>query len=350
MRRPLRIAQIAPIARAVTSASTGSIEQIVSLLADELVARGHSVTLFATGDSQTSADLRAVYERGYHDDEELWDEWSFHEVLHAAWAVEQASEFDVVHSHAYHYALPLTRLASATIVHTFHSWPDDPALRALRLYPEAHLVPVSNYQRSELDGRRDLPVIHHGIDTDAFPFSPVPGDYLLFLGRLMYAKGPAEAIRVAKQAGMPLVVAGVGEEDDHYFRDVVAPLLDSPGVEYLGWVDIEKRNELLAGAAALLYPLNVPEPFGLVMLEAMACGTPVVALDRGAVPELVTNGVTGYHGPDLDSLVRSVPQALALDRACVREEAVARFDRGRMVDEYEALYRRVAERPSARGE
>jgi glycosyltransferase involved in cell wall biosynthesis len=349
MRQPLRIAQIAPIARAVTCASSGSIEQIVWLLADELVARGHSVTLFATGDSETSAELRAIYERGYDDDDELWDEWSSHELLHAAWALEQAADFDVVHSHAYHYALPFTRFASAAIVHTFHVLPEDVAVRALRLYPDAHVVSVSKYHRTELDGRRDAPVVHHGIDTDAFPFSSVPGDYLLFLGKLSYGKGPVEAIRVAQKAGMPLVVAGAGDEDDDYFREVVAPLLHAPGVEYVGWVHVQKRNELLAGAAALLYPLNVAEPFGLVMLEAMACGTPVLALDRGAVPEIVTNGVSGYHAPDLDSLVRSVPPVLALDRTRVREEAVARFDRRRMADEYEALYHRVGE-PRRAGE
>jgi glycosyltransferase involved in cell wall biosynthesis len=340
----LRIAQLAPVGRPVSAESTGSIEQIVSMLSEELVARGHSVTLFATGDSETSAELAALYSRGWAADPALWG-WEFHELCHTASALERAGDFDVVHSHAYHFALPFTRFVSTPIVHTYHVLIDDDVVRAYDRYPEAHLVSISEFQRRVLNGRADIPVIRHGVDTERFPFGSRTGDYLLFLGKLGWAKGPVEAIHVAREAGMPLVVAGAG--DDDYFRHAVAPLLDAPGVEYVGWVGRERRNELLAGAAGLLYTINAAETFGLVMVEAMACGTPVLALDRGAVREIVTNGVTGYHAPDLDALVECVPKAVALDRARIREHTVARFDRRRMVDEYEALYRHVAANGSA---
>jgi glycosyltransferase involved in cell wall biosynthesis len=340
MGEPLRIAQVAPIARPVTPYSGGSIEQIVSLLTEELVARGHDVTLFATGYSDTSAKLEAIYPRGYDDDEDLW-EWEFHELLHMAAAVERAQEFDLLHSHVYHFGLPFTRLVQTPIVHTYHVLPDDDIVRAYSRYPEARLVAISAYQRRKLDGLPDLPVIHHGIDVARFPFSDSSGDYLLFLGRVTGDKGAVEAMHVAEKAGMPLLMAGPAGED---FRYVVEPLLGHHPVEYVGPVDIPTRNELLAGAGALLYPIKASETFGLVMVEAMACGTPVLAFDRGAVPEIVEPGVTGYVARDADSLVELVPSALTLDRARIREATQARFDHGRMVDEYLALYQQVVSR------
>jgi glycosyltransferase involved in cell wall biosynthesis len=331
----MRIAQIAPVARPVSSASTGSIEQVVFLLTEELVARGHEVTLFATGESETSAELRSIYRLGHDDDPELW-EWSFHEQMHVASAFEQAAEFDVIHSHVYHFALPFTRLVATPTVHTYHVFPDDHIARAYATYPEAHLVAISAFQQQRLNGAGLGPVIHHGVDVDRFPFSADPGDYLVFLGKLDYVKGPVEAATVAARAGMPLVIAGHG---DDWWRDRVT---SEPGVTYVGWVEAERRNQLLAGAAALVYPLNVPETFGLVMVEAMACGTPVLALDRGAVTEIVENGVTGFYADGLDALAELVPEAVALDRRRVRARAMERFGHSRMADEYEALYRRVA--------
>ena len=338
--RALRIAQIAPIGRPVTPTSSGSIERIVSLLTEELVRRGHSVTLFATARSETSAKLAALYERGWGEDPDLW-EWEFHELLHVASALERAAEFDVVHAHVYHFALPFTRFVPTPIVHTYHVLADEDILRAYARYPEAHLVAVSDYQRRSLDGRGDPPVIHHGLDVSRFPFGAQAGEYLLFLGKLSWAKGIVEAVEVARRAGMRLVVAGAGD-DDEYFREVVSPLLAGTGVDFVGWAGEERRNELLAGAAALVYPINLPETFGLVLVEAMACGTPVLALERGAVPEIVVDGVTGYQAPHLDALIARVPDVLRLDREEVRREAERRFDVRRMVDEYESLYRTLA--------
>ncbi len=341
MPEQLRIAQVTPIAAPVRPDSTGSIEQLVWLLTEELVRRGHEVTLFATGDSQTSAALHAVYPRGYEDDGDLWN-WEFHETMHVASAFERAPEFDVIHSHVYHFALPFTRLVNTPVVHTYHILPDDDVVPVYGRYPEAHVVAISQYQRRVFNGRSHVAVIHHGIDTGAFPFGAVPGGYLLFLGQIAANKGPVEAIRLARQAGMRLILAGPSDGEDGYFRSTVAPLIDGREVEYVGPVTVQERNQLLAGAAALLYPIVAPEPFGLVTVEAMACGTPVVARGLGAVPEIVENGVSGYYASDLNLMAGSISGALALDRARVRQAAVARFDYRRMVDEYMAVYRGLA--------
>jgi glycosyltransferase involved in cell wall biosynthesis len=338
--RRLRIAQVAPIAGPVTPDHTGSVEQLVWRLTEELVRRGHDVTLFATGDSRTAARLHARYPRGYNDDGDLWN-WELHESMHTAAAFERAAEFDVIHSHNYHFALPFTQVVDTPVVHTYHVLPDDDIARGFACCPAAHVAAVSHYQRRFFCGVEDVAVIHHGIDTAAFPFSPRRGDYLLFLGRLIPGKGPVEAIRLARQVGMRLVLAGPSDDDEDFFRSEVVPLLDGRQAEYVGAVGLAERNSLLAGAAALVYPLAAPEPFGLVLIEAMACGTPVAALEVGAVPEIV-EGVTGRCAADLQELAAALPAVLELDRARVRQTAVARFDCRRMVDDYVALYRRLA--------
>jgi glycosyltransferase involved in cell wall biosynthesis len=335
----LRIAQIAPIAHPVGPGAGDSIEQLVWLLCEGLVERGHDVTLFATGDSSTSARLASAYPRGYEQDEALWD-WRLHESVHAAAAFERAHEFDVIHSHAYHFAVPFTRLVDTPVVHTNHVDLDPDVLDAYRRYPEAHVVAVSDWQRSTLPGV-SVTVIHHGIDTDAFPFSADAGPYLLFLGRMIADKGPLEAVRIARALPMPLVLAGRGSD---YFEAEIRPLIDGEEVRYAGWVGADERAALLRGAGALLLPLTYPEPFGLVMIEAMACGTPVLACSIGAVPEIVEPGLTGWHAPTPAALAERVPAALSLDRARVRARAVERFDCRRMVDRHEALYARLAGR------
>jgi glycosyltransferase involved in cell wall biosynthesis len=339
MSERLRIAQVAPLELPVRPDSPGSIQQLVWLLTEELVRQGHVVTLFASGDSQTSATLHAVYPRDYHHDEGIWD-WQLHELLHVASAFEHASEFDVIHSHVYHLGLPFTRLVGTPVVHTYHIDPDEDVVRGFARYPEARVVAISHYQRGLLAALGDVGVVHHGIDTDAFPFHSRRGEYLVFLGRIIPRKGPVEAIRLARQVGMPLVMAGPAEE--WYYRPEVAPLVDGVQIRYLGPVAAEDRAALLGGAAALLFPVTAGEPFGLVTVEAMACGTPVAALTRGAVAEIVENGVTGYHADDPDALAALIPAAVALDRERVRREAVRRFDYRRMVRDYVAVYRRAA--------
>jgi glycosyltransferase involved in cell wall biosynthesis len=326
----------------VTPTSTGSIEQLVWLLTEELVRRGHEVTLYATGDSETSARLKATYPRGYGDDPDLWN-WQLHETMHVASAFEQAYDFDVIHSHDYHYALPFTRLTGTPVVHSYHVIPDDDVARLYARYREASVVAISRYQEGFFRASSNITVIHHGIDIDAFPFRAAPGDYLLFLGRILPGKGVVQAVRLARQAGMRLLIAGPKSDGDDYFRSGVAPLVDGRDVVYQGPVTVSERNPLLAGAAALLYPILAPEPFGLVLIEAMACGTPVAAFGRGAVPEIVENGVTGYFADDLASLAALIPAVLALDRAHVRDAAAQRFDHRQMVDRYVTVYERLSQ-------
>jgi glycosyltransferase involved in cell wall biosynthesis len=303
-----------------------------------LVRRGHGVTLFAVGGSVTTASLRSRYEQGYREREEIWD-WRVPETLNAAWAFEQASEFDVMHSHSYHFALPFTRFVSTPVVHTYHVQLGPEVVEGFRRNPETQLVAISEFQRSELPGFDDVPVIHNGIDAGAFPFRAEGGDYLAFLGRMIPSKGAAEAVRVARELDFPLIMAGPSTE---WFEHEVRPAVDDGSIRYLGPVDPASRNDLLAGAAALVYPITYPEPFGLVMVEAMACGTPVAAFGVGAVPEVVEQGVGGCWVPPDGSLGDAVRSAVQLDRRRVREAAVERFDYRRMVDAYERLYRRLA--------
>jgi glycosyltransferase involved in cell wall biosynthesis len=335
----LRIAQIAPVSNAVHRGAGESIEQLVALLCDELVARGHSVTLFATGDSATTADLRFYFERGYEHDDELWD-WQFTEYMHVGQAYSQAEDFDVIHCHSYHFGLPFVPFVNTVNVHTHHVEMEPAVIAAYRRLTEVHLVAVSNFQAKMYEARPNLEMIPHGIDTAAFPLGESGDGYLLFLGRMIEDKGPAEAIKIARSVGMPLILAGPAEET---FDDRIAPHIDGEQIKYVGRVDAEERNRLLSGAAALLYPLLYPEPFGLVAIEAMACGTPVLAVGIGAVPELVEPGLTGYLAPSWDGLPDLVPRALELDRRAIRNRAVDRFDYRNMVDRHEELYQRLVE-------
>ena len=278
-----------------------SVEQLAALLCDELVARGHQVTLFATGDSQTDGELRFYFERGYEHDDELWD-WQFTEYMHVGHAYAQADEFDVVHCHSYHFGLPFVPFVSTPNVHTHHVQMEPGVIAAYRRLTQVHLVTVSQFQAQIYAGRPNLELIPHGIETTAFPFGEGEGGYLLFLGRMIEDKGPTQAIEIARAVGKPLILAGPAEED---FDELVAPQIDGQQVKYVGRVEPEERNRLLGGAAALLYPLLYPEPFGLVVIEAMACGTPVLATSIGAVPELVEPGVTGYLAPSWEGLDRT---------------------------------------------
>ena len=335
--RSLRIAQIAPVGSATRRGVGDSVSELVALLCDELVARGHQVTLFATGDSVTSAELRHRFERGYEFDPELWD-WQFTEYLHVGHAYAQAADFDVIHCHSYHFGLPFAQFVDTADVHTHHVHVEPGVIAAYKRVPEVHLVAVSEYHRRAYVGCPNVELIPHGIETASFPFGQSGGDYLLFLGRMIRDKGPAQAVEIARQAGMPVVLAGPAEDG---FDEHVAPLIDGQEVRYAGRVEPLERNQLLAGAAALLYPLLYPEPFGLVPVEAMTCGTPVLASGIGAVPELVEPGRTGYLAPSWEGLAELVPRAIELDRHEIRERAVELFDYLRMVDAYEALYRRI---------
>jgi glycosyltransferase involved in cell wall biosynthesis len=343
MTGPLRIAQIAPVATSVPPPRSGSIESLTALLTDGLVAAGHEVTLFATGESRTRAALHATFARGYREDPENWP-WELCEMVNISAAIERATAFDVIHYQAkYHpFALPYARLAGVPVVITLHHAPGDAEIALWgRHYPDTPFTAISHAQARSMSGLNVVGVVPHAIDVAAFPFTPEPRGYLLFLGRFVDGKGVLQAIDVARRAGLPLVLAA---EANDYYREKVAPLVDGVHVTYAGEVADEAKAALLGGARALLYPVQAGEPFGLVLAEATTCGTPVAALDRGAVREVVTDGVTGGVFDSLEALVAGLPAVLTLDRARVRAVAAERFSVERMVAGYEAVYRALAGR------
>jgi glycosyltransferase involved in cell wall biosynthesis len=342
----MRIAHIAPVATTIPPPKSGSVETMTSLLTEGLVARGHDVTLFATADSKTSARLTAIYPHGYWHDENMWP-WELYEMLNLAAAVERASEFDLIHYEAAYYPMSLafTRLCAVPIVQTLHHSPSEAEVALWTRYPEAPFVAISREQGHLLAGLNVVDTVLHGIDTDGFVFREQPDDYLLFLGRFTEGKGVLQAIEIARRVGMRLVLAAAA---DDYYRDKVAPHVDGRNIVYVGEADFDAKVKLFGGARALLYPIQARETFGLVLAEAMACGTPVAALDRGAVREVVDEGVTGMVFQDLEQMSNELSSVFALDRRRVRERAVARFGIARMVDEYIGVYSRIVEAHCAR--
>jgi glycosyltransferase involved in cell wall biosynthesis len=337
----MRIAHVAPVATTIPPPKSGSVETMTSLLTEGLVARGHDVTLFATGDSKTTAKLAATYPEGYWHDLDMWP-WELYEMLNLAHAVERAAEFDIIHYEAAYYPMSLafTRLCSTPILQTLHHSPSAAEVKLWSRYPEAPFVAISNEQARLLSGVNVVDTVLHGIDTSRFTFREMPEDYLLFLGRFTEGKGVLQAIEIAKRLGMRLILAAA---DDVYYREKIAPHVDGRLITYFGEADFAAKVALYGGARALLYPIQAREPFGLVLAEAMACGTPVAALDRGAVREIVDDGVTGIVFDDLEQMVNELPRVFDLDRQQVRTQAVARFGVARMVDGYLAVYERVVE-------
>ena len=342
----MRIAQVAPVATSVPPAKSGSIETMTALLTDGLVARGHDVTLFATGSSSTRAKLHAVYPRGYNEDPSMWP-WELCELFNLAAAVEAGDRFDVIHCQAEYSPLSLafTRLSSAPVLQTLHHAPSASEVALWMRYPEAPFVAVSEAQAGLLAPLNVVATIHHAVDTAALAFQPEPDDYLLFLGRFTEGKGVLEAIEVARRSGMRLCLAAA---ENDYYREAVAPHVDGTRVVYAGEVDLAAKAALIGGARALLYPVQEGEPFGLVLTEAAACGTPVAALRRGAVREIVEDGVTGGVFESLDSLTAGLPRVLALDRARIRARAVERFGVDRMIDAYIGVYERLTRERGSR--
>ena len=340
----MRIAQIAPLAEPVPPDRYGGTERVVALLTDELVRRGHEVTLFASGDSMTDAELVAPTKRSLRSDPTVTETLAPH-ISELGMAFKRADDFDVIHSHIDYMAFPAARLSPTPTVHTLHGRLDLPHLR--QVFDEFHdlaLVSISEAQRAPLRdlGLRWAATVHHGVPVELYPFTPRRGDYLLFCGRICADKGPDLAIEVAQRAAMPLKIAAkVDDADREYFEEEIRPRLDQPGVEFLGEVDEAAKLDLYAGARALLFPIRWPEPFGLVMIEAMATGTPVITRAFGAVPEIIEDGTTGFIGDTVDELAAAVGRVDRIDRATCRRRVEERFSVGRMVDDYERLYARL---------
>ena len=331
---PLRVAVLAPVAWRVPPRHYGPWEQFASLLAEGLVARGVDVTLFATGDSLTAGRLAAVVERGYEEDPDV--EPKVAECLHIAHAFGRADEFDLIHNGFDFLPLTYSGLVDTPVLTTVHGFSSPRILPVYQRYDATTAyVAISDADRHpSLDY---VATIHHGIDTDAFALHPSPGGCLLFFGRIHPDKGTAEAIDVALACGIPLVIAGI-VQDQRYFDELVAPRVDGVRVSFVGPVAAEERAALLGGADALLHLISFDEPFGFSVVEALACGTPVVAFRRGSMGELIEEGRTGFLVGDVEAAAAAVGRAAALDRAAIRARAVERFGVARMVEEYLDAY------------
>jgi glycosyltransferase involved in cell wall biosynthesis len=331
----MRIAMLAPISWRTPPRHYGAWEQVTSLLTEALVARDIDVTLFATKDSKTAARLDGVCPAPYSEDPTI--DAKVWEMLHVAHVFERAKDFDLVHNQADFVALAFSRLTQVPIVTTIHGFSSDRILPIYRAYQDrVHYVAISEAdRRAEL---RYAATISHGIRLADFPFDPAGGDDLVFFGRIHHDKGAAEAIAVADAVGRRLVIAGI-VQDRAYYDAHVAPAVESGSAVYLGAVGGPARARVLGQARALLHLINFDEPFGLSVVEAMACGTPVIARDRGSMRELIRHGVTGFLVNSLEEAVAAIHRVGEIDRAACREMVARRFSVDRMADDYLRLYR-----------
>ncbi|MEZ0052491.1 glycosyltransferase involved in cell wall biosynthesis [Mycobacterium sp. MAA66] len=328
---------LAPIAWRTPPRHYGPWEQFASLLTEGLVAAGHHVTLFATADSITTANLHSTSACGWSEDESI--DAKVAECLHIASAFERADEFDVIHNGFDFLPLTYSDLVGTPVVTTIHGFSSSKIVPVYQRYNGAGAyVSISDADRHA--GLHYAATIHHGIDIDGFEVHPDPGDHLLFFGRIHPDKGTAQAIEVARRCGRRLDIAGI-IQDEEYFRDAVEPFVDGERVRYLGAVDACRRGEVLGGAHALLHPIDFDEPFGYSVVEAMACGTPVIANDRGSMGELIEHGVTGYLVDGTDAAVAAVGAVGGLDRRQIAALTAGRFTVAAMVDKYVDVYRKV---------
>ncbi len=333
----MHIAMLSPIAWRTPPQNYGPWESVVSLLTEELVSRGYKVTLFATGNSETSGKLHSVCARGYEEDHSIIPKvW---ECLHISELFEHAEDFDIIHNNFDFLPLTYTSFISTPVVTTIHGFSSPGILPVYKKYNnKVFYVSISDADRSpELDY---IKTIHHGIDIKQFDFQPYPDDYLLFFGRIHHDKGAREALEIARVCNKKLILAGI-IQDEAYYHQYVEPYLDNHNVVYVGSIGPVQRNQLLGKAYALLHPINFNEPFGLSVIESMACGTPVIAFDRGSMPELIENGKNGFLVNHVDEAIETVARIKEIDRAYCRRYVELHFTVDRMINEYIQVYETV---------
>jgi glycosyltransferase involved in cell wall biosynthesis len=333
----MRVAQISTLSAPVREETFGSVESFIWLLTRELQKLGHELTVFATGDSDVNCELVGTQPGPYGSQGSL-DDWQLCDWVNLCRAVEQSGRFDVLHSHAYCWGIPLQKFSRAPLVHTTHLVPDENSAKLWRSSPQSCVTAISNQQWSAFPDLKPAAVIPHGVDIAKFPFQKTPEDYVLYLGRFVSGKGPKLAIEAARKLGTRLIMAG---PENVYFREQIKPLIDGKNVEYVGFVKGAERSKLLGGAKALVYPIQFPEAFGLVLIEAMLCGTPIAATNFGAVPEIIQDGVTGIIAKSKEEFAATIPKCFALDRAAIRACAEKRFSAERMARDYGSFYEKI---------
>ncbi len=338
----MKIAQVAPLFESVPPKLYGGTERVVYYLTEELIRQGHQVTLFASGDSVTKARLCAPCARSLRLDKGCHDPVNYHTLMLER-VLQQADSFDVIHFHLDYFHFPASRRQRTPIVQTLHGRLDTPELVPLfQEFRDMPVVSISNAQRAPLPWINWQATVYHGLPEDDYTFKASPGGYLAFLGRISPEKQVHHAIEIARRVGMRLKIAAkIDRRDWEYYQTVVKPLLADPLVEYVGEIGAQEKAQFLGDAQALLFPIDWPEPFGLVMIEALACGTPVIAYRRGSVPEVLEDGVTGFIVENLEEAVRAVARVRYLDRGKCRRQFEQRFSVSRMTSDYLQVYQRL---------
>jgi glycosyltransferase involved in cell wall biosynthesis len=338
----LRIAQVAPLAETVPPETYGGTERIVSYLTEELVRSGEDVTLFASGGSETKAKLVPISERSLRSDPNINDPLT-RIIVEMEEVLKRREDFDIIHFHDGYLHFPLARRLRIPTVTTMHGRMDLPDLEPIfHEFSEIPLVSISEQQRTPLPFANWVATVPHGIPPDLYAFRSDPEDYVAFVGRICPEKRPDRAIELAKRVGMPLKIAAkVDKVDEHYFESEIKPLLDSDLIEFIGEVNEPDKNALLGGARALLFPIDWPEPFGLVMIESLACGTPVVAFECGSVPEVLEHARTGFIVHNMDEAEQALQEIETIDRLGCRQEFERRYTSARMAEHYSQTYHRL---------
>jgi glycosyltransferase involved in cell wall biosynthesis len=344
--RPLRIAQVAPLYESVPPKLYGGTERVVSYLTEELVRRGNEVTLFASGDSTTSARLHAGYPTSLRLSglaQVAANGLGMHMPM-LSQVFENAEDFDIIHCHLDYWTFAFSNLVATPTITTLHGRLDlEELVPIFDQFKDRPLISISDSQRKPLPGMNWVSTVYHGVPREHLQFNPKGGNYLAFLGRIAPEKRPDLAIQVARKAGIPLKIAAkVDEVDLKYFKNTIEPMInDGPGVEFIGEISENQKSEFLGNALALLFTIDWPEPFGLVMIEAMACGTPVIARPFGSVPEVMRDGVTGFVTSEFDDMVAAVKKVDSISRQACRDEYEHRFAVDVMAEKYERIYREL---------
>ena len=339
----MRIAQIAPLTESVPPTTYGGTERVVSYLTEELVAMGHDVTLFASGDSVTRAKLEAVRPRALRLDRDLRDAMA-PMALHVERVCQMANEFDILHNHLDYWPFSLLNRQPTPYLTTLHGRLDIPELASIYdCFEDVPLISISHAQRRPVPHANFVGTVYHGLPEDLLTPISMRREYLAFLGRICPEKSPDRAIRIARQAGMPLKIAAkVDRVDQEYYETVIRPMIDGKHIEMIGEIGDSEKTAFLSGASALLMPIDWPEPFGLVMIEAMACGTPTIAFPSGSVPEVIEHGTTGWIVADEMAAVAAINRLDRLSPESIRRRFEQRFTARRMAEDYVSLYRRLA--------